>query len=412
LGLWLLVLAACTPAPQPDGRLRLEFWTINLSPQFDSYFHRLVAEYEASHPEIRLEWIDLPQKVLEQKLMAAIAGGVAPDLVNLNTGSALVMAQNGALVDLQPLVSDEIRGRYFPALWQAASLDGGVYAIPWYVTSRVLIYNKAILRQAGLDPERPPRTWEEVAEMARVVRRRTSAYGYMPSVRMIDEWSMFGVPIVDRSRRRAVFDSPQGVARLAWFVDLYRQGLIPRETLAEGYQGALDRYRSGSLAVLDTGPQMLLKIRSEAPSVYATSGLAPLPRTPTGTVPAAVMNFVVPRPCRHRAQALELGLFLTSPQNQLAFDRLTPVLPSTVDTARDAYFRRPDTGDPLLDEALRISARQLPRARDFALGLPHQQDLNRFLQEAVEAAMYGSATPEQALHQAAARWNRVLAAED
>ena len=409
LGLLALLVwgLACAGPSQQSAPLRLEFWTIQLRPRFDDYMNRVIAAFEDANPGIHVDWIDLPQKSILQKLMACIAGGVPPDLVNLNTGTALLLAQNDALFELGSALPPSARELYFENLLEAANYRGGLYALPWYLSTRVLIYNKDLLARAGLDPERPPRTWEEVAEVARAVRARTPAYGYIPVVRIVDDWRMWGVPIWDPASGRALFNTPAGATRLVWYARLYEEGVIPRESLTEGFQGALDRYKQGALALLEAGPQLLLKIQSDAPSVYARTGVAPLPETPTGTLPASLMNLVVPRSSLHRDLAVEFALFLTSPANQLAFVQEVPLLPSTRQTAQDDFFRL-GKGEPLQDEAIRISLQQLPQARDFSLGLDHQQDLERLLKEAVEATLYGRLEAEEALNQAALEWNRTM----
>jgi len=243
LGLLALLvwgLACVGPARQAEP-LRLEFWTIQLRPRFDDYMRRVIAGFEAGNPGVRVDWVDLPQKSILQKLMASIAGGVPPDLVNLNTGTALLLAQNDALVDLGGALPASTRELYFENLLEASRQGEGLYALPWYLSTRVLMYNKDLLAQAGLDPDRPPRTWEEVAEVARSVRTRTSAYGYIPVVRIVDDWRMWGVPICDPVTGRALFNTPAGAARLEWYARLYEEGVIPRESLTEGFQGALDR---------------------------------------------------------------------------------------------------------------------------------------------------------------------------
>lgn len=400
------VLAGCQ-RPVDPGVTRLEFWTIALSPTFDDYIHGLIAEFERLHPGVKLTWVDLPQQATLQKLMASIAGGVPPDVVNLDTDFALVMAENQALVTMSEAVPHEVQNRYFPGLWSATEYQGEVYAVPWYVTTRVIMYNRAIFEAAGLDPDDPPDTWDELARTARAVHERTDFTGYMPSIRITNDWGMWGVPSVDRETMTATFDSPEGVARLQWYVDLFEEGVVPRETLTEGYRGALDRYKAGTLAILEAGPQFLLKIKSDAPDVYAATGVAPLPRTPTNTVPAATMYLAVPRSSKHRELAVELALFITSPENQLAFDKIVPILPSTMATAEDDYFQT-GKGEPLQDQAVRISIEQLPRARDFSLGLPRQSELNRALTRAVEAALYGRIPADVALRQAAEEWNEIL----
>ena len=93
LGLLALLVwgLACAGPSQQSAPLRLEFWTIQLRPRFDDYMNRVIAAFEDANPGIHVDWIDLPQKSILQKLMACIAGGVPPDLVNLNTGTALLL---------------------------------------------------------------------------------------------------------------------------------------------------------------------------------------------------------------------------------------------------------------------------------------------------------------------------------
>lgn len=403
----LLTLVGCR-ASVPSDRTTVTFWTISLSPTYDDYLTGLVEQFEREHPGVDLVWIDLPQEVTKQKLMASIAAGDPPDLVNLDTEFALMLAQNGALTDLTGLVTKEQQERYFPNLWQACWFAGGTYAVPWYVTTRVIMRNQRILSQAGLDPERPPATWGELDAWSRQVVERTEAVGQMPAIRIVNDWAMAGAPIIDPQTLEPSFVNPLAVAALDRYRELYRDGVMPPETLTEGYKGALDRYKAGSLAFLEAGPQFLLRIKADAPSVYQATALSPLPQTPTQMVPAATMNFAIPRSSQQRELAVELALFLTSPQAQLEFAKLVPLLPSTVETARDPYFQKGGE-DPLLAEAVRLSIEQLPRARDFSLALPRQKDLLRALNDAVERAVRGEVETRQSLEEAAASWQRTLA---
>ncbi len=401
-------LTGCSRPGNSDGRTQLRFWTISLSPTYDAYLRDLIQQFERENPNVELLWTDLPQSATRQKLMAGIAAGDPPDLVNLDTEFTLVLAQNGALTDLTGLVSKEQKDRYFPNLWEAGVYEGGTYAIPWYVTTRVIMMNAQLMQQAGLDPDKAPKTWDELDADARQVSKNTKAVGLMPPIKIINDWSMAGVPVVDEIGLRPLFTDPEAVAVLERYRRLYAEKVMPPETLTEGYKGALDRYKAGSLAFLEAGPQFLLRIKADAPSVYEQTRLAPLPATKAGTVPAATMNFAIPRSSKHRELAVKLALFLTSPKAQLEFAKLVPLLPSTIESTRDPFFENGGE-DRLQSEAVRISIAQLPDARDFSLALPRQKDLSRSLNTAVEKAIRGEATSQQALDEAARDWEKTLA---
>lgn len=406
LALW--GAAGCTAPKSDPNRIDLTLWTINLSPTYNDYVHGLIKSFESSHPRIKVKWVDLPQAVSRQKLMAGIAAGQPPDVVNTSTDFALTLAQNGAIADMDEYVGDQTRELYFQNIWNAVKVEGKVYAIPWYVTTKVLIYNKAVLKEAGLDPAKPPGTVEELDAMATRVARQTQAKGMMPTIRIWEDWSMADAPTLDFKTMRPLFTAPESVAVLERYHRLYSEKVMPPETLTEGYQGALDRYKAGSLAFLEAGPQLLMRIKADAPGIYDQTGICPLPLSKSGTLPASTMNFVVPRACPHRAEAVELALFLTRPEAQLEFCKLVPILPSTVSTASDSYFQT-DGPDKLQSQAVRISLKQLPRACDFNIALPRRKDLMRALKDAVEASIRGESTTADSLRRAATEWNVLLA---
>lgn len=400
-----LLASSCAPVAQRSADL--EFWTLSLKPTYTDYVEGLRRDFERETPDLRVAWLDLPERVLFLKLLASVAAGDPPDLVNVGTVEANRLAARRALVSTDGIVDDAARRRYFPQLWNAVHLDGKSFSIPWYVSVSVLMYNKDMFRAAGLDPSRPPTTWDEIEAAARAVRK-SGQYGYLPVIRILEEWQADGLPVLDATGRRAAFATPAHAARLEAYARLYRDDVIPPETLTGGYPEAVRRYKEGRLAMLATGPQFLLSIRQDAPTVYAATGVAPLPRGKAGIVPAAVMHFVIPVGSRNPAAAAKLGLSLTSPRNQLALCRLVPLLPSTVETASDPLFTRGAGEHPLEDEAIRIDAAQLPYARDLNISLPKADVINRTLQEMVERAVYGRAPAMQALQEAARTCDEAL----
>ncbi|MEO0990082.1 MAG: ABC transporter substrate-binding protein [Pseudomonadota bacterium] len=107
-----------------------------------------------------------------QKLTAAIAGRTAPGLVMLEITRYGLFADRGALEPLQPYIdaagsdwTDQIR----PFALEASKYLGESYVIPFNVSTPVMYYNKDLFRAAGLDPEQPPKTWDEVTEVAKVL---------------------------------------------------------------------------------------------------------------------------------------------------------------------------------------------------------------------------------------------------
>jgi putative chitobiose transport system substrate-binding protein len=404
-----LVLLLSSAAARASARAQIEFWTISLQPFFTEYIHGLIARYERAHPEVAVRWIDVQPQVIDQKLLAAIAGGVGPDVVNLNTESTLRMAEAHALVDLGPAVPADARARYFPNIWGSLRYGGQAYGIPWYVVPDVLAYNRSLFRQAGLDPQHPPATEAGFIETATMIKQRTHAYGFMPNVDGIRFLKLFqedGLPILTSDRRHAVFDSPAHAALLARYVDLFKRDMFPDDALRRGYLGATERYAAGQLAMLATGPQFLLRIRTDSPDVYRDTGVSPAPLGKGHVLDLPTMALAVPRGTRHPAEAVRFALFVTDDENQLAFCRLVVIFPSTRKAASDPYFTR--AGSTPEDRARVIAAAELGVARDLTVVVPHSDDLFRVFREAIESAFYGRMTPQEALTWAAKEWDARL----
>jgi putative chitobiose transport system substrate-binding protein len=401
----LLGAGAASAAPQ----VQLEFWTIALQPLLTAYVQDMIGRYEHAHPSVHVRWIDLQLQALDQKLLAAIAGGVAPDVVNLNTEITIRMAQAHALVDTDAAVPPTARARYFPNIWAALRMQGHAYGIPWYVEPDVLAYNRALFRRAGLDTAHPPATMDAFIQAAVTIKQKTGVYGFMPNVdtiRLLTRFQEDGLPVLSADRRRAVFDSPAHVALLARYVDLFKRDMFPADTLQRGYLGATERYAAGQLAMLVTGPEFLLRVRSDGPDVYGETLVAPEPLGQGRVIDLPTMDVVVPLASRHRAEAVDFALFVTNDDNQLALAHVVVTFPSTKAAAADPFFTR--SGANPVDRGRAIAAAELGIAADLTVVTPHSDELFRVFREAVESAFFGRMTPQQALSWAAKEWNRRL----
>ena len=401
----LLGAGAASAVPQ----VQLEFWTISLQPLLTAHVQGAIGRYERAHPGVRVRWIDLQLEALDQKLLAAIAGGVAPDVVNLNTEITIRMAQAHALVDMDAAVPPTARARYFPNIWASLRVEGRAYGIPWYVEPDVLAYNRALFRRAGLDPAHPPGTMDEFIQTAATIKQKTGVYGFMPNVdttRLLTLFQEDGLPVLSPDGHRAVFDSPAHVALLARYVDAFKRDMFPADTLRRGYLGATERYAAGQLAMLVTGPEFLLRVRADGPDVYRETLVAPEPIGLAHVLDLPTMDLVVPTASRHAAEAVDFALFVTNDENQLAFSHVVVAFPSTRAAAADPYFTR--AGTTPVDRSRAIAARELGIARDLTVVTPDSDELFRIFREAVENAFFGRMTPQQALSWAAKEWDRRL----
>ena len=401
----IALAASCAPSPVDDGRL--EFWTMQLQPQFTDYFNEAIASFDAANPETPIRWVDVPWSAMETKILAAVSANTAPDAVNLNPTFASLLASRDAWLPLDDYVSEADRAVYLPKIWEATQFDGQSFGIPWYLTTRITIANTELLNAAGI--KKIPATYAELATTARQVKEKTGKYAFFISAvpedagELLESMVQMGMELVDADGR-AAFNTPAGKAAFQYWVDLFKDNLLPREVLTQGHQRAIELYQGGELAILATGPQFFQAIEQNAPTIAVISEPAPQITGNTNKIAVAVMNIVIPNSTDDPDAAVKFALFVTNPDNQLAFSQQSNTLPSTEASLSDPYFRAAADA-PAVDRARAISASQLDRAEVLVPPLPEIKQLQRILYTQLQAAMLEQVAIEAALDAAEAEWN-------
>lgn len=382
---------------------------MQLQPDFTDYFNTLIAEFESDNPDLAVRWVDVPWSDMQSKILTAVSAGTAPDVVNLNPDFALQLAGRNAWLDLNEQVPAEVQQQYLSKIWQANSLNGQSFALPWYLATSITISNTAILDEAGITT--PPSTFEELAAAAAQIRERTGKYAFFvsfvpeDSAEVLQSFVKMGVQLVDE-QGQAAFNTPAGLAAFDYWVTLYKDGLLPREALTQGHRRAIELYQSGEVALLSTGPQFLSTIATNAPAIAATSIATPQITGTTGAKNVAVMNLVVPRSTDSPEAAVKFALYVTNDANQLTFAKEANVLPSTIAALEDEYFTQVADDAAPADQARVVSASQMGEAEVLLPPLEDIKVLQKIVYENLQAAMLDQKTVEQAIADAEQAWNQ------
>jgi putative chitobiose transport system substrate-binding protein len=402
------------PAANSAATKVLNFWTLDLAPKFNGYLRALIAAWEGQNPGLRVRWTDVPWSSVERKLLAAVFARTAPDLVNLNPPFAANLASKGGLLDLSAVLPAGAADAYLPAIWEAGRQGAEQFAIPWYLTARITMANRRLLERAGYSA--PPSAWDQVPAFAEAVRRRTGRYALFVTVvpddsaELLETLVQMGVQLLD-GEQRAAFNSPAGRRAFAFWSDLYRRGLLPREVVSQGYRRAIELYQSGDLAQVATGPDFLRNLQTNAPGIAAvTAPFAPLTGA-SGEANVAVMNLVVPKQSVMAAEAARFALFLTNGPNQLAFAEQARVLPSNRQALQQlesslAAASGAGAQEGLVQRARLLSAQTLRQARVLVPASPGVKRLQAIVYTQLQRAMLGQLDSDAALAAAADEWNR------
>ncbi|HEY9875051.1 MAG TPA: sugar ABC transporter substrate-binding protein, partial [Candidatus Obscuribacterales bacterium] len=237
LGLLLSWVVSCSSGSAPSKSPEIEFWTMQLQPKFTDYFNKLIANFEAQNPGVKVRWVDVPWSAMETRILAAVQANTAPDVVNLNPNFASQLASRNAWLDLDSQVPAPTRQQYLPNIWKSSTLNGKSFGIPWYLTTNVTIYNTDLLKKAGIS--KPPTTYAELAQVAQQIKDKTGKYAFFTTFiaqdasDVLESFVQMGVPLVDE-QGKAGFNTTAGKAAFQYWVDLYKKGLLPREALTQG----------------------------------------------------------------------------------------------------------------------------------------------------------------------------------
>ncbi|MBP0018396.1 MAG: sugar ABC transporter substrate-binding protein [Cyanobacteria bacterium SBLK] len=408
-GLLLSVSVGCGSRPAADDAGEIEFWTMQLQPKFNDYFNDLIAEFETENPGVTVRWIDVPWSAMESKILTAVSAKTAPDVVNLNPVFASQLATRNVWADLDTQISPEARSQYLPNIWQASILNDKSFGIPWYLTTQIVIYNRSLLQEAGLD--KSPSTYIELADMAKRVKETTGKYGFFVSFvpedsgEILESLIKMGVRLLDEEGK-AAFNTPEGKAAFQYWVNLYQNELLPPEVLTQGHRYAIELYQAGETALLTTGAQFFPTIENNAPDIATVSDIGLQITGETGKKNVAVMNLVIPRETDKPEDALKFALFVTNSANQLAFAKEANVLPSTHDSVQKYIRELNDKTEPSpLDRASKVGAQQLNEAEVLLPAMDNLKALQKAIYSNLQAAMLGEKSVDRALEDAAKEWN-------
>ncbi len=163
----VVALAGCAPeraTHTPDGRVLVRYW--EKWPGFEGEaMQAVVDDFNQSQDRIHVEMLTVSE--IDQKLMLATMGGHPPSVAGLWSHNVNVYAERGALTPLDSFLAEAgiTRDHYTPVFWDLCAHRGFMWALPSTPASLALHWNKRLFREAGLDPEQPPRSIAELEAM-------------------------------------------------------------------------------------------------------------------------------------------------------------------------------------------------------------------------------------------------------
>ncbi|MGW0732570.1 ABC transporter substrate-binding protein [Streptomyces sp. NPDC002851] len=411
-----LALTACGGAPQGGATDRVEgkvegtvrFQTWNLRTNFKPYFEGLIRQFEKKYPDVEIKWIDQPAEGYADKLSADAAGETLPDVVNVSPDLAYPLAKAGLAVNLDK-AAGQYRDEYLPGAWKSHEMPGldGTYAFPWYLNTGPMFYNKKLFKDAGLDPEKPPKDYPELFTAAEDMAKKSDGkIAMLANVPAIEDFGRYGVQLMNDDGTEFTFNEPKGVELVEKYQKLYDAGALDAQSLTNKAEDAGRKFKEQSIAMNPGSALDLEKFKKEAPSLYKNIGITPAVSN-TGKDNMYVQGVMVNATSKVKPAAVAFAHFVTNAKNQMAFAHEVAVFPSTKGSLDAPYFTKEDGTDETRVRA--AAAKSLKTAVNYTPVLLSEQ-MKTTLRNEVARAMQGKKSPKQAMDDAVAECNRLLKA--
>jgi putative chitobiose transport system substrate-binding protein len=416
LGIGLIAAPGC----RDDGVTRIEFWTISLRPTFTGYIEGRLDAFEEGHPGVEVVWVDVPFMAIERKFIAAAAAGRAPDVINLSDMQFARFAAAGAFVDLAGVLEPGVAARYHDGALGIGELGGGLFALPWYLTTQATMSNAALLARGGLTPDDLGATWGDLMARARAFHDETGVFLFTQPLGTDSQ-----LPMMLLADGRAPFREGEGgvlepdllrddvAGYLQEWVDLYKDGVLPRECATRGFEHLIDVYQDERVAALVTGVNFLRRVRDASREVYDQTEVREAITGRLGRAHIAVMPLGVSAQSSAPELAASLAAHITSPESQALFCREATILPSTPSALEDPYFAGPTAeeraqGLEKIGQARRSVAETMRSAVPFTPAIECWPDLRRAFEAGMKRALLEDVDLLDELARVQEDWRRII----
>lgn len=350
----IAIAAAMSLACAASAETTLSVWGAQLGPDSIAGTLAVAQAFEQKHPGVRVRMLGLGAGHMNpQKLLTAIVGGSAPDVVVQARFNISDWASRGAFISLDKLIARDGKQAdcprpelYYEAAWNEAVYGGKVYGIPTGADDRALYWNRGLFREKkdvlaahGLDWRRPPRTWSETLKYSEALTEKGKRVGFLPNFG--NSWLYLyafqnNAQFLSKDGKQCTLATPETAEALEFMKKGYDivGGYTAATAFQSGFQGGEnDPFITGQVAMKIDGDWSLPGLARYGPSL--DFGVAPPPvpddrfahkgrfsaQDPTFLTWIGGFSYALPRGCPNQELAWSFVKYATSLEGRLVENR-------------------------------------------------------------------------------------------
>ena len=312
-------------------------------------YTKLFEEWTAANPDfpVAAELVGWGQ--CQDKVTTLAVAGTPVDIAYVGSRTLKQFAQNDLIVPVP--MTDEEKAGYYGNVPDTVTFDGTQWGIPVAFSTKAFFWNKDIFKAAGLDPEVPPKTWEEEIAFSKQITENTDAAGFGMIAKTFDgtmHWFLHwiytnGGTVIDADGN-ITLDSPQNLAALTAFKDIVPYSEEGPTAYEQNEVRAI--WLDGTLGMIHASPNAG-NLATEAGMNW---GVAPLPLGPSAKGPGTLLitdSLAIFKGTGVEEQATSLAKYLTSGERQFDAEMaqgltpLRPLEPQTADLLKEKPYWAP-----------------------------------------------------------------------
>jgi len=378
-------------------------------------WEQLAERFHEIHPNITIEFQDVPFEEMHDKLVTQVAANNPPDTAYVDASIVGEFASRDSLVALDNYItmSEVVDLKdYVPAFLLSTQYQGKTYGLPIDGESTGLFYRTDRFEEAGLDPTKPPETWDELQAYAeKLTNKDEKKYGYIifaPEAAYYFYpflWQAGGETIASDNPNDVLWDSEQGQEAANFYVNLGKYA--PPDFLNSNSWDGRVAFANGDVAMYMAGAWFAGTLLTEFPDATDKWAAAPLPEK-DGKCATTIAgdNLVVFKGSKNPEAAYKWIEFVSAPENMALLNVGTPEAPATLLPPRISLLNDPMTyeGRPFL----KGFADNMQCAVVSDVVQPRYGEMETYLNEALGRALYGELTGAEAVIQSAQEAEELL----
>ncbi|OCP15445.1 MULTISPECIES: ABC transporter substrate-binding protein [unclassified Ensifer] len=361
----------------------------------DPVHEKYIKQWEEKNPG----WDVAPEVVgwaqCQDKATTLAAAGTPVAMAYVGSRTLKEFAQNDLIVPVP--MTDEEKKTYYPNIVDTVTFDDNQWGVPVAFSTKALYWNKDLFKQAGLDPETPPKTWAEEIEFAKAIKEKTGIAGYgLPAKTFDNTMHQFMHWVYTNNGKvidgdKIVIDSPEVLAALQAYKDITPYSVEGATAYEQNEVRAI--FLDGKVGMIQGGSGAAVRLKE----TKVNWGVAPLPLGPSAKGEGTLLitdSLAIFKGSGVEEKATEFAKFITSPGPQGEYELqggagLTPLRPS-----------------PMVDEFVKKDPYWKPFIDGISFGGPEPlfndyKGFQNVIIEMVQAVVTGKAEPADALKKAA-----------